>query len=99
MGRYWRILQLFWQVAIAAELEYRSNFIIALLSSLGGLAGSLFSLSLFYQNGYTFQGWPWEAALIVLGMFTILQGISATFLVPNLNKIVSYVQEGTLDFI
>lgn len=99
IGRYWRILQLFWQVAIAAELEYRSNFIIALLSSLGGLAGSLFSLSLFYQNGYTFQGWPWEAALIVLGMFTILQGISATFLVPNLNKIVSYVQEGTLDFI
>lgn len=99
VGRYWRILRLFWQVAITAELEYRINFIIALLSSLGGLAGSLFSLSLFYQGGYTFQGWSWEQALIVLGMFTILQGISATFLVPNLNKIVSYVQEGTLDFV
>lgn len=86
-------------MAIAAELEYRINFIIALLSSLGGLAGSLFGLSLFYRNDYTFQGWSWEAALVVLGIFTILQGVSATFLAPNLNKIVQHVQEGTLDFV
>ena len=99
MGRYLRVLRLFWQVAIAAELEYRINFIVALFSSLGGLAGSLFGLFLFYRADYTFQGWSWEEALVVLGIFTILQGISATFLVPNLNRIVRYVQEGTLDFI
>lgn len=97
--RYWRVLRLFWQVAIAAELEYRINFVIAIISSVGGLVGSLFGLFLFYRTGYTFQGWSWEEALVVLGIFTILQGISATFLVPNLNKIVSHVQEGTLDFV
>lgn len=32
-------------------------------------------------------------------MFTLLQGISATLLVPNLNRIVEQVQQGTLDFI
>ncbi len=99
IAQYVRVLKLFWQVTIAAELEYRVNFVVALLSSLGGLVGSLFGLFLFYRTDYTFPGWSWSEALIVLGIFTILQGIAATFLVPNLNKIVSYVQEGTLDFV
>lgn len=97
--RYGRVLMLFWQVAFAAELEYRINFVIAVVSSLGGLVGSLFGLFLFYRTDYVFPGWSWSEALIVLGIFTVLQGISATFLVPNLNKIVQYVQEGTLDFV
>jgi ABC-2 type transport system permease protein len=97
--RYWRVLQLFWGVALAAELEYRLNFAIAALSSLVGLAGNIFGLFLFYRNGYEFAGWPWAQAMIVLGIFTLLQGVSATFLIPNLNRIVTHVQNGTLDFV
>lgn len=99
MNRYWNVLKLFWGSAVEAELEYRLNFLVAALSSLGSLGGSLFSLFLFYRTGYQFQDWSWDEALIVLGIFTWLQGVSATFLVPNLNKIVVQVQEGTLDFV
>ncbi|MEM8615173.1 MAG: ABC-2 family transporter protein, partial [Cyanobacteria bacterium P01_H01_bin.105] len=99
MRRYLRVLRLFWEVAIAAELEYRLNFVIATLSSLTALGGSLFGLFLFYRTGYEFQGWQWQEALVVLGVFTMLQGFAATFLSPNLNRIVRHVQEGTLDFV
>ncbi|PSB67720.1 ABC transporter permease [filamentous cyanobacterium CCP1] len=99
MRRYRQVLRLFWSTAIEAELEYRINFIIATLTSLGSLSGSLFALFLFYQGGYTFQGWSWQEALVVLGVFTLLQGFSATFLAPNLNQIVRQVQLGTLDFV
>jgi ABC-2 type transport system permease protein len=99
MQRYLKVLGLFWSAAIAAELEYRVNFLIATLSSIGNLVGSLFGLFLFYRTGYTFSGWSWEAALVVLGIFTLLQGFSDTFLAPNLNRIVRHVQEGTLDFV
>jgi ABC-2 type transport system permease protein len=100
MKRYVLVLKLFWSTAIAAELEYRLNFVIATLSSLGNLMGSLFGLSLFYyRTDYTFEGWSWEQALIVVGVFTLLQGFSATVLVPNLNRIVQQVQQGTLDFV
>jgi ABC-2 type transport system permease protein len=99
IGRYLMVLKLFWTTAIEAELEYRVNFVIAALSSLCSLAGSIFALLLFYQGGYTFAGWSWEEALIVLGIFTLLQGFSATFLAPNLNQIVRQVQLGTLDFV
>jgi ABC-2 type transport system permease protein len=97
--RYLNIVQLFWRTAIAAELEYRLNFVFAALSSLGGLAGSLFSLFLFYRKGYNFQGWTWQEALIVVGIFTFLEGFSSTFLASNLNRIVKHVQDGTLDFV
>ncbi|HEY9782697.1 MAG TPA: ABC transporter permease [Leptolyngbyaceae cyanobacterium] len=99
MNRYFGVLKLLWGAAIAAELEYRINFILAALTSLGNLSGSIFGLFLFYRTGYTFQGWRWEEALIVLGIFTLLQGFSSTFLAPNLNRIVDHVQKGTLDFV
>lgn len=99
MKRYFQVLRLFWSTAIAAELEYRINFLISAVTSLGGLVGSLFGLFLFYRTGYTFAGWRWEEALIVVGVFTLLEGFSGTFLAPNLNRIVRHVQEGTLDFV
>jgi ABC-2 type transport system permease protein len=99
VNRYFDVLKLLWGAAIAAELEYRINFILAALTSLGNLSGSIFGLFLFYRTGYTFQGWRWEEALIVLGIFTLLQGFSSTFLAPNLNRIVDHVQKGTLDFV
>jgi ABC-2 type transport system permease protein len=99
MGRYFKVLRLFWSTAIATELEYRLNFAIATVTSMANLAGSLFGLSLFYRTGYTFPGWNWQEATIVLGLFTLLQGFSATFLVPNLNSIVKQVEQGTLDFV
>lgn len=99
MQKYWRILKLFWSTAIAAELEYRLNFVIATISSAGNLIGSLFSLFLFYRTGYQFAGWTWQEAMLVVGMFTFLQGISQTFLSPNLNRIVEQVQKGTLDYV
>ncbi len=99
MNRYLKVLKRFWMAAIAAELEYRTNFVLALISSTANFLGSLFGLFLFYRTGYTFPGWSWEEAIVVLGLFTILLGFAATFLSPNLNRIVRHVQEGTLDFI
>jgi ABC-2 type transport system permease protein len=99
MQRYFKVLKLFWSTAIAAELEYRLNFLIATFSSLTNLVGSVFGLFLFYRTGYSFENWSWQEALIVLGIFTFLQGFSAAFLVPNLNRIVEQVEQGTLDFV
>ena len=39
----------FYKLAIASNLEYRLNFLVTALISLGGLAGSLFGLFLFYR--------------------------------------------------
>lgn len=99
MRKYWRILRLFWLTSLAAEMEYRLNFVIATLASLGSLGGSIFGLWLFYRQGYRLGGWTWDEALLVLGIFTFLEGLTAALLTPNLGRLIRHIQSGTLDFV
>ena len=99
MGRYLLTLRSFWATALASQLEYQLNGLIDLLAMVGNLVGSLFVISLFYGPGRSLGGWSWEAALVVLGVYTVLDGACTSFLRPNLAMIVTHVQQGTLDFI
>ncbi|MBC1260268.1 ABC transporter permease [Synechococcus sp. BSF8S] len=99
MARYLRTLRAFWTSALAAELEYPANALIELLSVLGNLAGSLVLLALFYGRGHGLGGWSWNEALVVLGMYTLLDGVTSTLLQPNLGEIVNHVRTGSLDFV
>ncbi len=99
MRRYWITLRRFWGASLAAELEYPANAWIEALSALGNLAGSLFVLSLFFSGGRSLGGWSWEAALVVLGFYTLLDGVTSTLLQPNLSTIVTHVRSGSLDFV
>lgn len=100
MRRYLKTLRLFWSASMAAEMEYRLNFVLATLNSLLGLVGGVFGLFLFYRkDDYALGGWSHEQALVVLGLFTIMQGVTKSLLDPNLSRLVHYVWEGTLDFV
>ncbi len=99
MSRYLKATSIFWSASLAAEMEYRANFVLAALGSAMTLAGAIFSLSLFYQHGYEMGGWSWMQALTVMAVYTILDGFQSTFLVPNRTRVTEHVREGTLDFV
>lgn len=99
MTRYLNTLRRFWSASIQAELEYRINLLVAVLTSAGNLVGSVFALWLLYQPGYVPGGWPWHHALLVQGVFAMLAGVMASWLSPNLSRVVEHVQMGTLDFV
>ena len=99
MGRYLLSLKRFWGTALAGQLEYQVNMLIDLMAMVGSLAGSIFVLSVFFGQGRELGGWSWEAALVVQGIYTFLDGVSSTWLRPNLGAIVTHVREGTLDFV
>lgn len=99
MIRYFNILRIFWSASISAEMEYRLNFVMAALSSVMTLAGTVLMLYLFYRTGYEMGGWAWRDALAVVGAFTFLEGMQAAFMAPNRTRVTEYVREGTLDFV
>ena len=99
MGRYLLSLKRFWGTALAGQLEYQVNMLIDLVAMVGSLGGSIFVLSVFFGQGRALGGWSWEAALVVQGIYTFLDGVSSTWLRPNLGAIVTHVREGTLDFV
>jgi len=97
--RHLRTLRRFGSSSLAAQMEYRINLLIELLAVLGSLAGSVFTLSLFYRHGQQLGGWSWEAALVVLGLHTLMDGVASTLLRPNLGELVKLVQNGNLDYV
>ncbi len=94
-----RTLKRFWLTSLASEMEYRANFITSTLYCVGQLAGTLLTVNILYSKNYRFAGWSRDESYLVVALFTLLDGVTASALSPNLSRIVAHVQRGTLDFI
>ena len=99
LKKYLEVYAKFLHTSLASELEYKTNIIIDLFTSILSLIGSIFLLSIFFQNTSDLGGWNFDQALIIQGIYTILNGITNTWFNPNLTEIVKHIREGTLDFV
>ena len=99
MKRYFKTLYTFWSSSVSAEMEYRANFALAAVSSAASLGGALFALWALLRTEYTMNGWSFDQALIVVGIYTMLDGLQQTLLAPNRQQISEFVRNGTLDFV
>ena len=98
-GKYLNVYRKFLHTSLASELEYKTNILIDLITAILSLIGSIFLLSIFFQNNASIGDWEFEEALIIQGIYTILNGITNTWFNPNLTEIVKHIREGTLDFV
>ena len=99
LKKYIKLYSLFLYTSIASEFEYKTNIIIDFITAILSLIGSLFLLNIFFQSTDNIGGWQFEQALIIQGIYTLLNGITNTWFNPNLSEIVKYIREGTLDFV
>ena len=99
LRKYLKVYKKFLHTSIASELEYKTNILIDIITAILSLIGSIFLLSIFFQNNSSVGGWEFEQALIIQGIYTILNGITNTWFNPNLTEIVKHIREGTLDFV
>ena len=99
LKKYLKIYSIFLYTSLSSELEYKTNFIIDFLTAILSLIGSIFLLTIFFQNTDNIGGWKFEQALIIQSIYTILNGITNTWFNPNLTEIVKHIREGTLDFV
>ena len=97
--KYLKVYSKFFHTSLASEMEYKTNILIDLMTAILSLLGSIFLLSIFFQNNGSIGGWKFEQALIIQGIYTILNGITNTWFNPNLTEIVKHIREGTLDFV
>ena len=99
LRKYLKVYKKFLHTSLASELEYKTNILVDLITAILSLIGSIFLLSIFFQNESNIGGWKFEQALIIQGIYTILNGITNTLFNPNLSEIVKHIREGTLDFV
>jgi len=99
LRKYLKVYKKFLHTSLASELEYKANILVDLTTAILSLVGSIFLLSIFFQNSSYIGGWKFEQALIIQAIYTILNGITNTWFNPNLTEIVKHIREGTLDFV
>ena len=99
LRKYLKVYKKFLHTSLASELEYKTNILVDLITAILSLLGSIFLLSIFFQNNGRIGDWEFEEALIIQGIYTILNGITNTWFNPNLTEIVKHIREGTLDFV
>jgi ABC-2 type transport system permease protein len=96
--RYLKLAAIFAAASISAQLEYRVNFVVSLIGSVLTAGGALFGLMILAGDGEPVGGWSYREAMVVVGLFTLVQGYIGAFLYPNLNKIAEAIRTGTMDF-
>ncbi len=99
LRKYLKVYKKFLYTSLASEFEYKANILIDLITAILSLIGSIFLLTIFFQRSNIVGGWEFEQALIIQGIYTILNGITNTWFNPNLTEIVKHIREGTLDFV
>ena len=97
--RYLKLFGTFVKSSILVELEYRANFITQTLLSQFWTGITLLSVLVFYAHADNIGGWGLNEALVIVGMFVLMNGFIATVLQPNAQKVVEMIRTGTLDFV
>lgn len=98
-GQLWRAVRAEVRVAWMMAMQYRSSFLSEGFASLLWTGFTVVPLFVAYSFRDGIEGWSYHESLIVIGVFTALQGILEGFIDPNLRAVVQHVRRGTLDYV
>jgi ABC-2 type transport system permease protein len=102
VGTLRRYLGLLWVQVRASTLlglQYRYDFLLEGGISLFWTFTALVPLFVAFQDRGSVVGWSFEEALLVVGWFTLLQGVLEGAINPSLQGVVEHIRKGTLDFV
>ncbi|WNZ60724.1 ABC-2 family transporter protein [Myxococcus sp. MxC21-1] len=97
--RYLRLLGIQLKASGLLSLQYRADFFTEGLTSLFWTFTALAPLFVVYGERSNIEGWSFGEALLVVGWFTLLQGILEGAINPSLTGVVEHIRKGTLDFV
>ena len=94
-----RLFALFFRIGALNELQYRANFAVQLFQSALALATGLAVLGLVFGQTTSLGGWTQAELLAVMGVHILVGGIIRTAIQPNMERLMTDVRQGTLDFV
>lgn len=93
------LVRALWRVNAAEELQYRANFLAALLGTVFWLATAILTVVVFFSQTPRLGGWSFWEVVVLLGVFNALAGLVEAMLRPSIGQLVEDVRKGTLDLV
>jgi len=97
--RYLRLWRQFAVTAFVREAEYRFNFVVAVGEGIAQLTLAVLTFLLVYHFTDSVAGWSRDEALLLAGIYRIVEGILALQIAPNLMAIGGAIRNGDMDAI
>jgi ABC-2 type transport system permease protein len=97
--RYLRLLWLQLRASTLVAAQYRYDFVVEGMISLFYTITALVPLFVIFDERQAVAGWSFGEALLVVGWFTVLQGVLEGAVNPSLSRVVEHIRQGTLDFV
>ncbi len=98
LQRYARLIGIFVGAGLSVQLEYRANFVVNLIETALRALGTFLGISILFAGSTNVGGWTFLEAAVIVGVFTLFDGLISMLLTPNLNRIAEGVRTGTMDF-
>jgi ABC-2 type transport system permease protein len=95
---YVRLLWIHLRLGILNELQYRTNLGVQLIQSFVGLATSLLGLGVIFSKTDNLAGWGPAELLAIVGVYSLVSGLTQLVVRPSLARFMEDVRLGTLDF-
>jgi ABC-2 type transport system permease protein len=99
MIRYLRLFGVQVRTSLLLGIQYRYDFLIEGLLSVFWIGTALVPLFVIFGDRAEVAGWSFGEALLVVGWFTLLQGVLEGAINPSLSSVVEHIRKGTLDFV
>ena len=99
MRHYWKILVYLFKQNFIRDLQFRSDFWLSVLTQLSWFGMQVLLFRLFYNQTAAINGWDFYQAIVLLGVFTLLEMVLFTFFMHNLSRMPYYISDGGLDFL
>ncbi|MBA3450354.1 MAG: ABC-2 family transporter protein [Chloroflexia bacterium] len=95
---YVRLLWVHLRLGVLNELQYRTNLVIQLVQSAVGLLTALLGLGIVFSKTDNLAGWRPAELLAIVGVYTLVSGLTQMIVRPSLARFMEDVRLGTLDF-
>ncbi len=99
LRRYAQLLWVQLRASALQAMQYRGDFLLEGFISLFWTFTALVPLFVAFRDRQAVVGWSFEESLIVVGWFTLLQGVLEGAINPSLQGVVEHIRKGTLDFV
>jgi ABC-2 type transport system permease protein len=98
MIRHLRIARACVVNSVQLDLEYRVSFAIHAVTSLLAVGAGVVVLLALFGRADAVGGWSFHEALVLIGVFSIAEGLIQVMLLPSLGRISEYVRLGSMDY-
>ena len=99
VARHLRLLGAHTRLSFIIAMQYRWDFILDGVMSVFWTVTALVPLYLVFQERPVIAGWTYGEALVVVGWFTLLEGVLKGAINPSLITVIEHIRKGTLDFV